>query len=147
MIADDSKPKSLVQRMGAYGICINPSGAILLSRYAPPDGRWVLPGGGVEHGEHPEAAVVREVFEETGYHVGVDRLLAVESATWTTSDLVSIHSVNFLYIVEVTGGELTFEVDGSSDQAAWIGLSELAALPHTPIVDHAMIRLGHQVPN
>jgi len=137
----------MVQRLGAYGICISPSGAILLSRYAPPDGRWVLPGGGVEHGEHPEGAVVREVFEETGYHVRVDRLLAVESGTWTTSDLVSIHSVNFLYTVEVTGGDLTFEVDGSSDQAAWIAMSDLAALPHTPIVDHAMTRLGHPARN
>ena len=133
--------------MGAYGICINQSGAILLSRYAPPDGRWVLPGGGVEHGEHPEAAVVREVSEETGYDVRVDRLLGVESGTWTTSDLVSIHSVNFLYIVDQIGGDLAYEVEGSSDLAAWIPLSEVPGLSHTSIVDHALTRLGHGVHN
>lgn len=132
----------MVQRMGAYGVCINQSGAILLSRYAPPDGRWVLPGGGVDHGEHPETAVVREVFEETGYDVRVERLLAVESGTWTTSDLVSIHSVNFLYIVDMVGGSLASEVDGSSDLAGWIRLSDLPGLSHTPIVDHALTRLG-----
>ncbi|WP_373288827.1 NUDIX domain-containing protein [Microlunatus endophyticus] len=33
-----------------YGVCIDQRGAILLSRHAPPDGRWVLPGGGVEYG-------------------------------------------------------------------------------------------------
>lgn len=27
---------------------------------------WILPGGGIETGESPEEAVVREVFEETG---------------------------------------------------------------------------------
>lgn len=131
--------------MGAYGVCISQSDELLLSRYAPPDGRWVLPGGGVAHGEHPEIAVVREVFEETGYDVRVERLLAVESETWTTSDLVPIHSVNFLYIVNLIGGDLAFEVDGSSDLAGWIPLSDLPGLSHTPIVDQALTRLGYGV--
>ncbi|MFL6112500.1 MAG: NUDIX domain-containing protein [Catenulispora sp.] len=34
-----------------------------------------LPGGGVEHGESPEAAVRREFLEETRLIVRVDRLL------------------------------------------------------------------------
>lgn len=147
MITDDSTPHSKIQRMGAYAVCIRQDDSILLSRYAPPDGRWVLPGGGVEHGEHPEAAVVREVLEETGYDVRVERLLAVESGTWTTSDLVSIHSVNFLYIVELVGGDLAFEVGGSSDMAAWIPLPDVAELSHTPIVDHALTRLGDEAQN
>lgn len=135
-----------MQRMGAYGICVK-EGTILLSRYAPPDGRWVLPGGGVDHGEHPETAVVREVSEEAGYDVRVDRLLGVESSIWTTSDQVSIHSVRFLYVVEVLGGDLAFEVDGSSDMAAWIPLSDVPGLSHTSIVDQALARLCDEVDN
>jgi 8-oxo-dGTP diphosphatase len=42
-------------------------------------GKWMLPGGGVEHGEHPEETVVRELREETGYHVTVGALLEVGS--------------------------------------------------------------------
>lgn len=30
---------------------------------------WVLPGGGIERGESPEEAAIREVFEETGVHI------------------------------------------------------------------------------
>jgi 8-oxo-dGTP pyrophosphatase MutT (NUDIX family) len=37
---------------------------------------WVLPGGGVEPGESPEAAACREVLEETGYQVKIVRKVA-----------------------------------------------------------------------
>jgi 8-oxo-dGTP pyrophosphatase MutT (NUDIX family) len=36
---------------------------------------WVLPGGGIDAGESPEAASIREILEETGLSVKVDRLI------------------------------------------------------------------------
>ncbi|MGW4246507.1 NUDIX hydrolase [Nocardia sp. NPDC004722] len=53
---------------------IERAGTVLLIRRAPGvflAGRWELPGGGVESGEHPDAAAVREVREETGLSVEV----------------------------------------------------------------------------
>jgi 8-oxo-dGTP diphosphatase len=38
---------------------------------------WALPGGNIEAGETPDQAAVREVFEETGYHVEIDSLVGV----------------------------------------------------------------------
>jgi ADP-ribose pyrophosphatase len=38
---------------------------------------WVLPGGGIEEGEEPREAGIREVFEETGLKVDLQRLASV----------------------------------------------------------------------
>ncbi len=38
---------------------------------------WVLPGGGIDEGEDPEMAIIRETFEETGLHVRIKRKVCV----------------------------------------------------------------------
>lgn len=67
-------------RVAAYAIC-REMDRVLLTLAVEPDGgqTWTLPGGRVEHGEDPMAAVIREVEEESGLHVEVDRLLGVDS--------------------------------------------------------------------
>ena len=139
-MSDDQRLGTRIQRIGAYGVCLSSADQLLLSRFSPPDLRWVLPGGGVDHGEHPAAAVVREVLEETGYEVEVTRLLSVESDTWQTPDQTRIHSVNILYDVEIVGGELANEAGGGSDVAAWVALGGVAKLNRSELVDVGLAR-------
>ena len=67
-----------LRRSAACGIVFDAQGNILLHRRAD-NGRWALPGGAIETGETAAEAVVREVFEETGYNVQVVRIIGVYS--------------------------------------------------------------------
>jgi 8-oxo-dGTP diphosphatase len=57
-----------VRRPGAYAILAQ-GGALLLTHQAEPEPEFQLPGGGIDPGESPIAALHREVFEETGWHI------------------------------------------------------------------------------
>lgn len=61
-------------RPGAYAILIR-DGRVLLTHQQSPEPEFQLPGGGVDPGEHPVAALHREVREETGWTIGTPRLL------------------------------------------------------------------------
>ncbi|MGR3494517.1 NUDIX hydrolase [Citreimonas sp.] len=61
-------------RPGVYAI-LPRDGALLLTHQSEPSPEYQLPGGGVDPGEHPIAALHREVFEETGWRIGPPRRL------------------------------------------------------------------------
>ncbi|MFV0492538.1 MAG: NUDIX domain-containing protein [Pseudorhodobacter sp.] len=64
------KGQSYVRRAGVYAI-LPLNGGILTTWQARPIPEIQLPGGGIDTGEHPIAALHREVFEETGWHIRV----------------------------------------------------------------------------
>jgi 8-oxo-dGTP diphosphatase len=123
------------RRIAAYGLCRDEEGRILMVRAAggASAGRWLLPGGGVRHGEHPADAVVREVREETGLDVVVERLRDVVTDVNYLSDIATVrHQDRLIFDVRPTGGHLRPERGGSSDDAAWVAPERLAALPLLP---------------
>ncbi|HEU5111262.1 MAG TPA: NUDIX domain-containing protein [Micromonosporaceae bacterium] len=132
------------RRIAAYGVCRNQAGRVLLARGAPYchlPGAWQIPGGGVEHGEHPAAAVVREFAEETGLRVAVAGLRGVvaDVLRLPLRDLDE-HTDRIIYDVRVTGGTLRDEPDGTTDAVAWVPEADLAALPLVPFTAEALGR-------
>jgi ADP-ribose pyrophosphatase YjhB (NUDIX family) len=70
------------QRFGAYAVATDPAGRILLTLIAPGypgAGRWHLPGGGTDHGETPEQALARELWEETSQSGRITGLLGISN--------------------------------------------------------------------
>ncbi len=61
-------------RPGVYAVLLRGRG-ILITRQAEPQPELQLPGGGIDPGEHPVAALHREVMEETGWSIAPVRRL------------------------------------------------------------------------
>ena len=61
--------QSYRRRAGVYGVLLN-GDDVLLTHQATPIPEYQLPGGGVDPGENPITALHREVYEETGWHIG-----------------------------------------------------------------------------
>jgi 8-oxo-dGTP diphosphatase len=141
------KPVAGRTRLGSYAICVDREQRLLLCRLAtnePEPGAWTLPGGGVDFGEHPDDAVVRELREESGLDGSISGLEGVFSHLYRGSpyaDGADLHFLGVLYRVDVRGGELTDEVDGSTDRCAWFARDELRALRITSVARHAIERL------
>ncbi|HET6924208.1 MAG TPA: NUDIX domain-containing protein [Candidatus Saccharimonadales bacterium] len=126
-------------RPSAYGIVIR-AGKILLSKQFD---SYDLPGGGVELGETPEEAVVREVKEETGMEVRSRELLTTRTSFFTWPDPEAPEhneALMFYYACELVGGELSmdgFDEDEKiyADMPEWVPLEKLDSFKPASTVD------------
>jgi 8-oxo-dGTP diphosphatase len=125
-------------RVAAYAVVVDVQDRLLLTWYngSRPHPEWTLPGGGVDFAESLEAAVVREVKEETGYDVAIGQALA--TSTWTTPDAGPLpprpyKSVRVVFAATVIGGSLgRIEVGGTTDSAVWIPLDQVLETAPAP---------------
>ncbi len=123
--------KSRVTRIAAYGLVLE-NQKILLCRLsdqvALDAGLWTLPGGGIDFGEDPAKALIRELWEETGLKVKPRGLAGIDSF-YNESDEREFHSIRVIYHAELLGGDLRYELEGSTDFCAWWTLEEAEGLP------------------
>jgi ADP-ribose pyrophosphatase YjhB (NUDIX family) len=139
-------------RVAAYALCRDDDGRVLLCHIAPSVGAgdiWTLPGGGLEFGESPAAAVVRELAEETGYRGEVERLLDVSDRLFEDLDgqggTDRMHAIRIVYAVRILDGELRDEPDGSTDTCRWLTLDEAAGLRLGELARRAVDRIRSTV--
>jgi len=127
-------------RLAAYIVAVN-AGSMLLAKIAPGypgAGRWTLPGGGVEFGEHPEDALVREVYEESGFRLTTFTFLGIGSRVYEARrPSGQLHAIRLIYQADLAGEPRVMEVDGSVDDARWVPIDELASTDTVDLVDEA----------
>ncbi|MEE2880372.1 MAG: NUDIX domain-containing protein [Chloroflexota bacterium] len=114
------------------------TGKILLTRRED-NGRWCLPGGGMDPGESAAEACVREVFEETGLQVKATKLVGI----YTSPDILveypdgnKIQPVAFSFEVEITGGTL-----GLSDETTEVGYFTIKEMENMDMMEHHVQRI------
>lgn len=127
------------QRIAAYAIVVSPRG-LLATQYSSRtavDGRWGMPGGGIDPGEEPGAAVVREVHEETSQTVELGALVAVQTSHWVGRSpggrVEDFHAVRLVYRASCPepGEPVVIDVGGTTAAARWVPLERWRSITWT----------------
>jgi 8-oxo-dGTP pyrophosphatase MutT (NUDIX family) len=147
MPAEESPPRR--QRIAAYAL-LQRGDEVLLTRMSSRTripGRWTLPGGGIDHGEDPREALVREVYEETGLTIEPGHLADVHSTHFTGARADGLvedyHGIHLIFRATITpesrdATPRVTEVDGSTDHAAWVPIEEALGLDLLSAARHAL---------
>ena len=112
---------------GVTGVVFDDAGRVLLTQRSD-TGEWALPSGIPEPGEQMAEALAREVAEETGVTVAVERLLGIETLpplTYPNGDVCQF--VDHAFLCRATGGEAHVADDESLD-VGWFAVADLPAL-------------------
>jgi 8-oxo-dGTP diphosphatase len=123
-----------ILRVSAYALLVRDE-RILLCRLSPHisfSQEWTLPGGGIDFGEHPADAAVREVLEETGYCIEVEGNPHVDSELFDYKG-DPLQAIRLIYRGQILSGTLVHERDGSTDCCEWFTQAEALALPLVPL--------------
>ncbi len=84
-------------RAAVAAIIFDDKGRILLFKHTYRKYEWGLPAGGLEYGEQPQNAIVREFFEETGIELQVERMLLAESSK-------DDRNISLIYLCTIVSG-------------------------------------------
>lgn len=117
-------------------------GRVVLVRHLKGSKRYhLLPGGGVDYGETLSSALVREVAEETGFHIVVDRPVLISD---TIDPDGSRHVVNIVFLAHQTGGSLTYHpLDDRVEAVDLVEVGDLGQLDLRPPIADAIVEVLH----
>ncbi|MBB5871559.1 ADP-ribose pyrophosphatase YjhB (NUDIX family) [Allocatelliglobosispora scoriae] len=139
-----------LRRIAAYAVIVDEQDQVLLVRNSPHSGTpgvWSLPGGAVDHGEHPNDTTVRETAAETGLSITITGLLDVLSDLRSMPHRrVTIHTDRLIYTATIRGGALRERAGQPTDLVRWVPRQAAAELLLRPFTATALgLGTGHRV--
>jgi 8-oxo-dGTP diphosphatase len=115
------------------GVILVGDSIVLVKRRNPPyAGMWALPGGFVEYGETVEDAVKREIMEETGLAVEIEKLVGVYSDPGRDP---RGHTVSVVFLCKKAGGSLKADSDAADARLFPLAKLPPLAFDHRKIID------------
>jgi ADP-ribose pyrophosphatase YjhB (NUDIX family) len=119
----DAETGYATPKIGVRGAVFDAEERILMVREVVDENRWTLPGGWADVNQTPAQSVVREVFEESGYHVRPVKLAAVwdRARQAQAPTLFSVVRISFVCVAE--GGSPTTSQETS--EVGWFAESEI----------------------
>lgn len=127
--------------LGVYGVMMRNNEILLIKKArGPHTGKWDLPGGRIEFGEEPYAALLREIEEETGIANCSGTIRTALSYTliypYAEDTLEELHHIGIIYNVDIPNDhELRVGGDGEDSLGAcWIAIEDLPKYKVTPFL-------------
>lgn len=139
-IDDPAAPRANSVVPSVVALVRDEAGRVLMIHRTDND-KWALPGGGHEIGESIADTVVREVFEETGIQVTVERLTGIYTNpghVMAYDDGEVRQQFSIVFTARMTGGQL--RGSDESREVAWIEPAELATMALHPSM---RLRIAH----
>ena len=124
------------------GIIIIKDNKILLHKNANRD-NYCLPGGGVKFLESSEEAIIREIKEETGLDIKVDKFVSTIENIFER-DGIKFHEIYFIYrgsfIEDVDTSKIIENIEGKPLKYGFVDLDKLDDYYILPVVTTDIIR-------
>ena len=126
--------------MVAVGAVVKKGDSIVLVKrtHEPGKGFWSIPGGLVELGETVKDAVKREVREETGLSVKIDKLIdVIDNIVYDRPGRLKFHYVLVDFLVHPVGGKVQ-----DTSKASWVKAGELSKYRLTKTATKLFQKIG-----
>ena len=144
---DPSAPRANSLVVGSSAIVADDQGRILLQRRTD-TGNWALPGGVMDIGETLAQSAVREVREETGFDVRIDRIVGIYSDpghVFAYDDGEVRQEFSICLACTITGGSLS--VSSESTDVRFFAPEDIPGIPvHESILKRIRDYLSDQPP-
>lgn len=97
------QPGYATPKVDVRGAVVREGKILLVQEWS--DKNWCMPGGWADVGDLPSEMVVREVWEESGFHVHPRKVIGVYDANRDGLPLDFYHAYKIVFLCEITGGE------------------------------------------